>query len=72
MEEHRVDIWIDDILIVGAGLGKGVESEKKAVEKMGKEEFDLTIDLHQGDYRDRILTCDLTHEYVTINADYRT
>jgi glutamate N-acetyltransferase/amino-acid N-acetyltransferase len=72
MEEQRVDIWIDDILIVEGGLGKGVEPEKRAAEKMRKQEFNLTIDLHQGDYQDRIITCDLTHEYVTINADYRT
>ncbi len=72
MEEQRVDIWIDDILIVEGGLGKGVEPEKMASEKMRKQEFDLTIELHQGDYQDRIITCDLTHEYVTINADYRT
>ena len=72
MEEQGVDIWIDDILIVEGGLGIGIEPEKKAAEKMGEQEFDLTIDLHQGDCQDRIITCDLTHEYVTINADYRT
>jgi glutamate N-acetyltransferase/amino-acid N-acetyltransferase len=72
MEEQRVDIWIDDILIVEGGLGIGVEAEKRAAEKMATQEFDLTIDLHQGDWQDRIVTCDLTHEYVTINADYRT
>ena len=72
MEEKSVDIWIDDILIVEGGLGKGIETEKRAAKKMGEEEFDLTIDLNQGDYQDRIITCDLTHEYVTINADYRT
>ena len=72
MEEQSVDIWIDDILIVEGGLGKGVEPEKKAAGKMAEQEFTLTIDLHQGDYQDRIITCDLTHEYVTINADYRT
>jgi glutamate N-acetyltransferase/amino-acid N-acetyltransferase len=72
MEEQGVDIWIDDILIVEGGLGKGVEPEKKAAGKMAEQEFTLIIDLHQGDYQDRIITCDLTHEYVTINADYRT
>jgi len=39
---------------------------------MRGKEFSLFIDLHQGDCHDRILTCDLTHEYVSINADYRT
>jgi glutamate N-acetyltransferase/amino-acid N-acetyltransferase len=39
---------------------------------MAGREFTLSIDLHQGDYEDRVTTCDLTHEYVDINADYRT
>jgi glutamate N-acetyltransferase/amino-acid N-acetyltransferase len=72
MEEERVDIWVDDILIVSAGLGKGEAAEKKAAEIMLKKEYTLTIDLHQGDFEDRLITCDLTHEYVSINANYRT
>ena len=39
---------------------------------MAHKEYTVTIDLHQGDYQDRIITCDLTHEYVSINAHYRT
>ena len=72
MEEETVDIWVDDILIVSAGLGKGEAAEKKAAEIMLKKEYTLTIDLHQGDFEDRMTTCDLTHEYVSINANYRT
>jgi glutamate N-acetyltransferase/amino-acid N-acetyltransferase len=72
MEADRVDIWIDDVLIVSAGLGKGSGPEKKAAEKMTHEQFSITVDLHQGDSQDHIYTCDLTHEYVTINANYRT
>jgi glutamate N-acetyltransferase/amino-acid N-acetyltransferase len=72
MKEEHVDIWVDDVLIVSGGLGKGKEAEKKAAQKMAQKEFSLTIDLHQGSYEDRIMTCDLTHEYITINADYRT
>jgi glutamate N-acetyltransferase/amino-acid N-acetyltransferase len=72
MKEESVDIWVDDVQIVAGGLGKGAEAEKRAAERMAGEEFTLTIDLHQGDYQDCVITCDLTHEYVTINADYRT
>jgi glutamate N-acetyltransferase/amino-acid N-acetyltransferase len=72
MEEERVDIWVDDVMIVSAGLGKGIEAEKRAAQRMAKKEFTLAIDLNQGSHEDRILTCDLTHEYITINADYRT
>jgi glutamate N-acetyltransferase/amino-acid N-acetyltransferase len=72
MEPEDVDMWIDDVLIVSEGLGKGSGPEKNAAEKMTQKQFSVTIDLHQGDFQDHIFTCDLTHEYVTINANYRT
>lgn len=72
MDEANVDIWINDVQIVSGGLGSGVEAEKQATEIMTQKEFMLSIDLHQGNHRDHIITCDLTHEYININADYRT
>ncbi len=72
MDEERVEIWVGDVQIVEAGVGKGIDAEKMAKEKMSQDEFTLTIDLHQGEYSDRITTCDLSHEYITINAEYRT
>ena len=72
MDEEKVGIWINDIQIVANGLGAGVHFEQAAAEQMKKDAFDLVIDLQQGDYEDRLITCDLTHEYVSINADYRT
>jgi glutamate N-acetyltransferase/amino-acid N-acetyltransferase len=72
MREEKVSIWIDSVKIVEGGLGAGEGSEKEAADKMTKKEFTLSIDLHQGEHEDMIITCDLTHEYITINADYRT
>jgi glutamate N-acetyltransferase/amino-acid N-acetyltransferase len=72
MDEEKIDIWVNDILIVSAGLGVGQEAEKKAAEIMVQKEYTITIDLRQGDFEDRMITCDLTHEYVSINANYRT
>ncbi len=72
MAEESVDIWIDEVQIVAGGTGVGPESERKAAEKMAGDLFSVTIDLHQGACRDRVITCDLTHEYVSINAEYRT
>lgn len=72
MEEGAVSIWIDDVRIVQGGLGLGADAEKRAAERMKKEAFSLTIDLDQGACGYGITTCDLTHEYVSINADYRT
>ena len=72
MEETQVDLWINDVNIVTGGLGNGIEAEQRAAKLMTEEAFTLIIDLHQGQYKDQIVTCDLTHEYVSINADYRT
>ncbi len=72
MDETRVDIWVNDVQIVSGGLGSGVEAEKQAAEIMTGKEFTLSIDLHLGSHRDHIVTSDLTHEYININADYRT
>ncbi len=72
MDETRVDIWINDVQIVSGGLGCGADAEKRAAQIMTGNEFSLNVDLHQGTYGDFIITSDLTHEYVTINADYRT
>ena len=72
MSEDKIDIIIDDIKIVQGGLGLGNEQEKRAAEKMKNPEFSVTIELNTGNYDDRITTCDLTHDYVSINADYRS
>ncbi len=72
MKEEQVSIFIDAVQIVSGGLGLGVEQEEKAREIMKGKEFSLMIDLGQGEFEDYVLTCDLTHEYISINADYRS
>ncbi|MBN2059221.1 MAG: bifunctional glutamate N-acetyltransferase/amino-acid acetyltransferase ArgJ [Deltaproteobacteria bacterium] len=72
MNEEKVEIWIDDIKIVDNGLAVGKEAERRAAERMKNEKFSLTINLNVGKYEEEYSTCDLTHEYVSINADYRT
>ena len=72
MKEEAVSIWINDVRIVEGGLGVGTTAEQKAAGIMKQEEYTLIVDLHSGPFEDRIITCDLTHEYVSINADYRT
>ncbi len=72
MREEGVTIWVDDVKIVEKGMGRGPEPEAKAAERMKGKEFSVIVDLHEGEFEDHITTCDLTHEYVSINADYRT
>jgi glutamate N-acetyltransferase / amino-acid N-acetyltransferase len=72
MKEEDTSIWVDEVNIVNRGVGAGVEPEKEAAERMKKPEFAVVIDLRQGKHEETIMTCDLTHEYVSINANYRT
>lgn len=72
MDESKVDIWIDDVKIVEGGLSKGPEAEAAASLCMKNREFKVVIGLNQGRHSDTILTSDLTHDYVSINAAYRT
>jgi glutamate N-acetyltransferase/amino-acid N-acetyltransferase len=72
MEEASVDIWIDEVQIVSGGLGLGDGQERRAAERMTQKGFSIVVDLHQGRFGDHVFTCDLTHDYVSINANYRT
>jgi glutamate N-acetyltransferase/amino-acid N-acetyltransferase len=72
MKQEDVDIFVDHVKIVERGVGMGTDREKEAAERMKNKEFSVTADLRQGVYEDQVTTCDLSHEYVSINADYRT
>lgn len=72
MKEGETSIWVDGVPIVNRGVGAGARFEQKATERMKTPSFTVTVDLGRGTYEDSIVTCDLTHEYVSINANYRT
>lgn len=72
MREEDIHIWVDEIKITEGGLAIGTDAEKEASKKMEQKEFSITIDLQQGVYEDQIITCDLTPDYIKLNAGYRT
>ena len=72
MEESKVQIWIEGIKIVDGGLMISDKQEREAAEEMKKEQITISIHLNQGRWKDRITTCDLTYDYIRINADYRS
>jgi len=71
-DQHLVDIAFDDVRMVQHGLGQGGEVEARATAVLKKPEFLVTIDLHAGEGRKDIYTCDFSLDYVKINADYRS
>jgi glutamate N-acetyltransferase/amino-acid N-acetyltransferase len=50
----------------------GERAEREAAERLKEEQVTITIHLNQGSYKDRITSCDLTYDYIKINAGYRS
>ncbi len=71
-DPYEVDLFLEEVPIVKDGLSLGKEAEEQAHQVMQKSEFTLTISLKRGNAEAEILTCDLSYEYVKINAEYRT
>jgi glutamate N-acetyltransferase/amino-acid N-acetyltransferase len=72
LRPDRIDLWIDDHQIVAAGQVAPGHDEAQAAAIMKKPTYSLRVDLHGGSAEARYLACDLSHEYVSINADYRS
>jgi len=70
IREEKVDISFGKVKVVHKGLTTGKDREAAIVLK-GKQVSTL-IDLHVGTASAKVLTCDLTEEYIKVNADYRT
>jgi glutamate N-acetyltransferase/amino-acid N-acetyltransferase len=70
-DPDRVDIRVNDFYLCRQGLDTGFD-EAAARRELDRKELTLCIDLHAGSAATRFWTCDLTHDYITINASYRT
>ena len=71
-DPDRVDIAFDDVVMVKDGLGQDTVTEERATQVLKQPRFTVTIDLKKGSSTCTFYTCDLTLDYVKINADYRT
>jgi len=71
-QPERVRIWIEAEPVFEYGVRAPAFNETAAHAAMMEPEYTITIDLGEGDATCRFLTCDLTVEYVHINADYST
>jgi glutamate N-acetyltransferase / amino-acid N-acetyltransferase len=68
----RIDLALDEITLVRGGVAAPDLDDKRASAVMHRPAYAIRIELHQGKARTRFLACDLSHDYVSINADYRT
>ena len=68
----RVSLYLDGVCVARDGARAGDYTEEKGAAAMQKDEFEIRIDLGRGSASACYWTCDLSHDYVTINAEYRT
>ncbi|MEP9377109.1 bifunctional glutamate N-acetyltransferase/amino-acid acetyltransferase ArgJ [Aquabacter sp. CN5-332] len=71
-DRDRLAISFGDIRVAAEGMRDPTYDEATVSEYMKNDVIDLTVDLGLGQGADRVLTCDLTKEYVAINGDYRS
>ncbi len=72
LNTDSVSIYLDDLCIVNKGAVADSYNEAQGQAVMSRPEITVTIDLAAGDSEITVWTSDLSHEYVTINAEYRT
>jgi glutamate N-acetyltransferase/amino-acid N-acetyltransferase len=72
MDEARTDIYIGKSKLVEKGLGQGKQADRDATLALKQRDVQITIDLHKGKASARVWTCDMSYEYVKINAAYRS
>jgi glutamate N-acetyltransferase/amino-acid N-acetyltransferase len=71
-DRDALKIWIGDQLIAENGAVHENYSEDAAASHMKGQEIKLRIDVGVADGKATVWTCDLTHQYIEINADYRS
>ena len=72
LEINRVSLYLNEVCIFENGARAAGYTEEQGTAAMGEDEIEILIDLDQGSARACYWTCDLSHDYVTINAEYRT
>ena len=72
LDQTRIDLYLDDVLVAKNG-GRHVDYvEADGQRVMKQSEITVRVVLGRGDAFDTVWTCDLSYDYVKINADYRS
>ena len=72
LDQSLIDLFLDDVHVVREG-GRHPDSQEADGQRVLKQsEITVRVDLHRGPHETTVWTCDLSHDYVSINADYRS
>ena len=72
LDQTRIDLFLDDIHVAEGGGRRASYREEDGQRVMKQSEITVRVDLHRGPHQATIWTCDLSIDYVKINADYRS
>ena len=72
LDLDAVEIFLGDVCLVRDGGRAADYTEERGQAVMDPEEITIRIDLKRGRIEETVWTCDFSHDYVTINAEYRT
>ncbi|MEK7346719.1 MAG: bifunctional glutamate N-acetyltransferase/amino-acid acetyltransferase ArgJ [Pseudomonadota bacterium] len=72
LDQGLIELHLDDVHVVSKGGRRAEYREEDGQRVMKGSEITVRVGLGRGTASDTVWTCDLSHEYVTINADYRS
>jgi len=72
LDINRINLFLNDVCIVEHGVRHKDYTEEAGQSAMQLDDITVCVDLNRGDARTTVWSCDLSHEYITINAEYRT
>ncbi len=72
LDPSRVSFWLDDVLVVESGARAVSYAEEAGQRVMKNDEIVVRVTLGRGGASATVWTCDFSHDYVSINADYRS
>ncbi|SCC73055.1 bifunctional glutamate N-acetyltransferase/amino-acid acetyltransferase ArgJ [Acinetobacter albensis] len=72
LDVEKIQVWLDDVQICKDGGAAADYTEEAGARVMSQAEMLIRVNLGRGDAKDTVYTCDLSYDYVKINADYRS
>ena len=72
LDQTLIDLYLDDVLVARQGGRNPDYREEDGQRVMQQAEITVRVLLGRGEARETVWTCDLSHDYVSINGDYRS
>jgi glutamate N-acetyltransferase/amino-acid N-acetyltransferase len=72
LDVNRLQVFLNDVLVAEHGGRAAAYTESDGQRVMQQSEITVSVNLNRGHHAASVYTCDLSHDYVSINADYRS